>query len=101
MNFPLLTKDWTAAEDLQLIAGIMKCGLGNWEDVHEQFLQGRTPQECEEHYFSVIYQSTSASHPSISYSPLVSARAPLSKDCLLDADLLNEQAAKLAEYRQR
>lgn len=59
LNFPLLVKDWTAAEELALISGIMKCGLGNWEDVHEQFLQHRTPQECEEHYFSVVYKSSS------------------------------------------
>jgi hypothetical protein len=38
LNFPLLVKDWTAAEELALISGIMKCGLGNWEDVQEQFL---------------------------------------------------------------
>lgn len=55
LNFPLLVKDWTAAEELALISGIMKCGLGNWDDVHEQFLQQRTPEECEEHYFSVVY----------------------------------------------
>lgn len=33
LNFPLFTKDWTAKEDLLLLQGIMKCGLGNWTDI--------------------------------------------------------------------
>lgn len=76
LNFPLLVKDWTAAEELALISGIMKCGLGNWEDVHDQFLQHRSPQECEEHYFSVVYQSTSDEHPKVTYSSVLRNRAP-------------------------
>ena len=30
MNFPLLVQDWTAWQEIMLIQGIMKCGLGNW-----------------------------------------------------------------------
>ena len=42
-----------------LINGIMKCGLGNWEDVSEQFVKNKNPQECEEHYFAFYYKSRS------------------------------------------
>jgi hypothetical protein len=72
----MLVKDWTAAEELALISGIMKCGLGNWEDVQEQFLQHRTPQECEEHYFSVVYKSSSKQDSDITYNSVMIHRAP-------------------------
>jgi hypothetical protein len=40
-----------------LIQGIMKCGLGNWIDISEQYVKHKTPKECEEHYFSFYYKS--------------------------------------------
>lgn len=43
LNFPLFTKDWTAKEELMLISGLMKCGLGNWADISEQFVKSKTP----------------------------------------------------------
>lgn len=33
LNFPLFTKDWSAKEELRLLQGIMKCGMGNWADI--------------------------------------------------------------------
>lgn len=33
LAFPLFTTDWTAKEELLLIQGIMKCGMGNWVDI--------------------------------------------------------------------
>ena len=37
----------------------MKCGLGNWTDISEQYLKGaKEPKECETHYFSVLMQQT-------------------------------------------
>lgn len=35
LNFPLLTRDWSAKDELLLIQGIMKCGLGNWKEVSD------------------------------------------------------------------
>jgi hypothetical protein len=35
LNFPLLMKDWSAKEELQLLQGIMKCGLGNWKEISD------------------------------------------------------------------
>lgn len=30
----------------------MKCGLGNWGEVSDQFVKTKQFKECEEHYFS-------------------------------------------------
>jgi transcriptional adapter 2-alpha len=59
LEFPLLTADWSALQEIRLIQGIMKCGLGNWTDIAEQFLKGhddnnKSPEECETHYFSLL-----------------------------------------------
>mgnify|MGYP001566102263 CR=1 FL=1 len=41
MSFPLFHKDWTGKEELLLIQGIMKCGLGNWIDIAEQYVKSK------------------------------------------------------------
>ena len=35
----------------------MKCGMGNWVDIAEQYVKTKDPKECEEHYFSFYYKS--------------------------------------------
>lgn len=36
----------------------MKCGLGNWKDVAEQYVKGgKTPDDCEEHFFTFYSRS--------------------------------------------
>ena len=57
LNFPLLTPDWTAKDELQLVQGIMKCGLGNWKDVADQFVKTKTLLEGEEHYYAFYIKS--------------------------------------------
>ena len=53
-TFPLLIRDWSAAEELTLVQAIMKCGLGNWNDVAEALKErGKTPQECEDHFMAL------------------------------------------------
>lgn len=55
LDFPLLTADWSASQEIRLIQGIMKCGLGNWTDISEQYLKGqKDPKQCETHYFAVL-----------------------------------------------
>ena len=34
-SFPLFIKQWSARDELELIEGIMRHGLGNWHDVAE------------------------------------------------------------------
>lgn len=57
LKFPLVSPDWSAKEELLLIQGIMKCGMGNWIDISEQYIKTKTPDECEEHYFTFYYKS--------------------------------------------
>lgn len=47
-----MMKDWSARDELLLIQGIMKCGLGNWKDVSEQYVKTHSAQECEEHFYT-------------------------------------------------
>ena len=60
LEFPLLTDDWTAFEEIRLIQGIMKCGLGNWQEIAESYVKGsstataKTPEQCETHYYGVL-----------------------------------------------
>lgn len=31
--------------------------MGNWIDISEQYIKTKTPEECEEHYFTFYYKS--------------------------------------------
>jgi transcriptional adapter 2-alpha len=42
----------------------MKCGLGNWVDISEQYLKSKEPLECEEHYFSFYNRAKNDKLPS-------------------------------------
>jgi len=33
----------------------MKYGLGNWNDIAENFMRGKSADVCEAHYFGMIY----------------------------------------------
>ena len=57
LKFPLFTKDWDAREELLLLQGIMKCGLGNWFDISEQYVKSQSARNCEDHYFTFYYKS--------------------------------------------
>ena len=35
----------------------MKCGMGNWIDISEQYIKTKTPEDCEDHYFTFYYKS--------------------------------------------
>jgi hypothetical protein len=43
----------------------MKCGMGNWVDISEQYVKSKDPKECEEHYFSFYYKSRDDHLPDI------------------------------------
>jgi hypothetical protein len=30
----------------------MKCGLGNWKEVSDQYVKTHTAKDCEEHYYT-------------------------------------------------
>lgn len=35
----------------------MKCGLGNWADIADQYVKTKQPKECEDHYFTFYNKS--------------------------------------------
>lgn len=56
----------------------MKCGLGNWHDISEQFVKGsqeraKSPTACETHYYSVLMKQAET----IEYKSALEARASL------------------------
>lgn len=57
LSFPLFMEDWTAREEILLIQGIMKCGLGNWNEISIQHVKSKQPKECEDHYYAFYNKS--------------------------------------------
>jgi transcriptional adapter 2-alpha len=49
-DFPLITADWTAREELSLLDGIEQYGIGNWLEV-KGVVGTKDKAECEYHYF--------------------------------------------------
>ncbi len=48
LDFPIITPEWTAREELSLLEGIETYGIGNWADVRASFLRqkrGRPDQK--------------------------------------------------------
>jgi transcriptional adapter 2-alpha len=35
LKFNIFSRDWTAKEELLMLQGITKCGMGNWIDISE------------------------------------------------------------------
>lgn len=64
LKFNIFSRDWTAKEELLMLQGITKCGMGNWIDISEQYVKSKTPEECEEHYFAFYYKTKESPFPS-------------------------------------
>jgi transcriptional adapter 2-alpha len=54
---PLFTQDWSGDEELLLLQGSEKYGLGNWADVAEHIGNRRTKEECDRHYLETYIKS--------------------------------------------
>jgi len=52
LDFPIVTPEWTAREELSLLEGIETFGIGNWVDVASQIVRTKNAKECEFHYFA-------------------------------------------------
>lgn len=51
-SYPIFAPDWGADEELLLISGLMKDGLGNWAEAAAH-IGTRTKEDCEKHYLEV------------------------------------------------
>ena len=54
---PLFQQDWSGDEELLLLQGSEKFGLGNWADVAEHIGNKRTKEECDRHYQEIYIKS--------------------------------------------
>mmetsp|Transcript_2987 Transcript_2987/g.6995 ORF Transcript_2987/g.6995 Transcript_2987/m.6995 type:complete len:516 (-) Transcript_2987:223-1770(-) len=51
LDFPIISEDWTAREELALVEGIETFGIGNWVDV-ATVVGTKSKPECEFHYYA-------------------------------------------------
>ncbi|KAF8597502.1 hypothetical protein BDV93DRAFT_452687, partial [Ceratobasidium sp. AG-I] len=63
-SYPILVEDWGADEELQLLDGLSKCGMGNWSAVAE-LIGTRTAEEVEQHYTKCFLNSSDWPLPSL------------------------------------
>ncbi|KAI9142364.1 hypothetical protein BKA69DRAFT_1027557, partial [Paraphysoderma sedebokerense] len=56
LNFAIFTDDWGADEELLMMEGFEKYGMGNWEDVADH-IGSKTKEEVEKHYYEVYVNS--------------------------------------------
>lgn len=71
MQFPLLTSDWSADEEMLMLEGLESLGWGNWEDVSEH-ITTKEKDEVREHYAKIYLESPY--WPSADLSRLFSVR---------------------------
>lgn len=62
LDYPVLEFDWGADEELKLLEGIERYGMGNWADIAE-FMVTKTLQEVEKHYLTYYINPPSGPTP--------------------------------------
>lgn len=85
MQFPLLTRDWSADEEMLLLEGLEMLGYGNWEDVSEH-ITTKNKDEVREHYKKIYLDSPYWPHADLSrlYSVREDVKRYNSNPALLD-----------------
>ncbi|EPX72053.1 SAGA complex subunit Ada2 [Schizosaccharomyces octosporus yFS286] len=56
-SYPIFTEDWGADEELLLIDACETLGLGNWADIAEYVGNGRTKEDCRDHYINTYIET--------------------------------------------
>lgn len=77
--YPVFTPDWGADEELALIEGSQKHGLGNWQDVSDH-IGGRTKEETAQHYNDVYLFSPTYPIPDLNVTVPKVAPAVFAKE---------------------
>ena len=52
LDFPIFEPSWTAEDELRLLDGVAKAGIDNWFEVHLKYLQNKSAEEIEAHFYS-------------------------------------------------
>jgi hypothetical protein len=100
LNFQLFHKNWSAKEELLLLQGIMKCGMGNWIDISEQYVKSKDAEQCESHYFTFYYKNKENNIPTEEQDVLILGQREIKKtpEVSINVPLDNKKAAQ-AEIR--
>lgn len=56
LTFPIYVLEWTAQEELLLLEGIEKKGMGNWNDI-ARVVGSKNAKECDAHYHRLYLES--------------------------------------------
>ncbi|EAY09985.1 Myb-like DNA-binding domain containing protein [Trichomonas vaginalis G3] len=67
-----LTDDWNSNEELLLLSGIQKFGIGNWHVISD-YIGTKSSIQCESHYFGTFIDCPTAPLP----DPLIQEAVPL------------------------
>lgn len=66
-DFALFTPDWSAEQEILLVDGVAKYGLGNWQEISEMVSMTsvgyKSWEECQHHYYNVYINSPTAPLP--------------------------------------
>jgi transcriptional adapter 2-alpha len=84
LDFPVLSNDWTAHEELMLLQALDLYGLGNWVEV-AMHVGTQSKTKCEEHYYQyyIDFPGTGP-YPDVSRCTERNTLAPLSASMLAD-----------------
>ena len=64
MEEPIFTDDWSFGDEIKLLGGLERLGIGNWEEISK--ITGKGKFECESHYFTFYYKKKGDFIPKIS-----------------------------------
>lgn len=56
LNFPLFTPEFTAKEEMQLLHGLSKVGMDNFQEIAST-LHEKSARDCDVHYYSFYIKS--------------------------------------------
>jgi hypothetical protein len=68
LHYPIFQKEWTIAEELLLLEGIEKHGIGNWKTISD-YVGTKTPRACGDHYWHDYFGKFGSCLPSQTISP--------------------------------
>ena len=63
MEEPIFTEDWSFGDEIKLLGGLERLGIGNWEEISK--IIGKGKFECESHYYAFYYKKNDDFIPKI------------------------------------
>ena len=63
MEEPIFTTDWSFGDEIKLLGGLERLGIGNWDEISK--ITGKGKFECESHYYTFYYKKNDDFIPKI------------------------------------